>query len=161
VIHLHKPLYPRDVKALGILRWKKVCWFWFSSVPVPLHLFVGISLALLLQLRLKHLLSALLMHACLSGVPWREFTILKPQYSLTSFIFSKIPLLKPLLLCFIPSQLPLFLAPYTQNCPPPLGTSWNHSSYNGKKASKLYVHERNSSWRETWILIKEFPMFSY
>jgi hypothetical protein len=25
VIHLHKPLYPRDVKALGILRWKKVC----------------------------------------------------------------------------------------------------------------------------------------
>ena len=45
VVHLSEPPYPRDVEALGSLRWKKLCWGGSSSAPAPSPLTGGIPSA--------------------------------------------------------------------------------------------------------------------
>lgn len=96
-------------------------------------------------------------HTCLPGTPWGYLTVLRPRQISSSVVFLMASLLEPLFLFtmfYLRILSSLFILRDPHKIDLPFGISSCHTSSSGEKLCELHLRERNSSWRETCVLIK-------
>lgn len=155
VVHLSEPPY----QGCGVtwrLEIEKAMLVWIQSAPAPtrLHWWYPLGPAPVAQTKAPALSSA---YTCLSGTPWGYLTVLRPRLISSSVVFLMASLLEPLFLFtmfYLRILSSLFILRGPHKIDLPFGISSCHTSSSGEKLCELRLCERNSSWRETCVLMK-------